>query len=96
VSSTPNVTIRPTMLTFAPNGDDFEISGMKIGRIDLMAGATAIPAAIFLPAAIRPPVYAPEHEAGTPATLTVNNRTAAASTCRAAFGSLDIGRPQCT
>ncbi len=92
-TSEGSVPLRPTDLVVrASNAGDFTIDDMQIGRVNLMAGATEIPAEAFNTAVVRPPISAPELKAGVPASLGLNNLTAAASVFRGMYTALDLSR----
>ncbi|HEU5316788.1 MAG TPA: hypothetical protein VFX49_11805 [Chloroflexota bacterium] len=89
----PNVKVRPTdLIVRDTNADDFQITSMRIGRVDLLTGATGIPAGIFKTSVQRPPISAPELEAGTQASIQLTNLTAAASRFMASYLCLDLSR----
>ncbi len=92
-TSEGSVPLRPTDLVVrASNAGDFTIDDMQIGRVNLMAGATAIPAEAFNTSVVRPPISAPELKAGVPASIGLNNLTAAASVFRGMYTALDLSR----
>lgn len=92
-TSEGSVPLRPTDLVVrASNAGDFTIDDLQVGRVNLMAGATAIPAEAFNTSVVRPPISAPELKAGVPASIGLNNLTAAASTFRAMYTALDLSR----
>lgn len=89
----PNVKVRPTdLIVRDTNADDFQITSMRIGRVDLLTGATGIPAGIFKTSVQRPPISAPELEAGTQASIQLTNLTGAASRFMASYLCLDLSR----
>lgn len=93
VSSEPNVKLRPTdLIVRESNADDFVLTSIKIGRVDLITGSVGVPASIFTGSQQRPPISAPELEAGTNATISVENLTNAASLFLAAYTCLDLSR----
>lgn len=92
-TSEGSVPLRPTDLVIrASNAGDFTIDDMQIGRVNLMAGATEIPAEAFNTSVVRPPISAPELKAGVPASIGLNNLTAAASVFRGMYTALDLSR----
>lgn len=92
-TSEGSVPLRPTDLVVrASNAGDFTIDDLQVGRVNLMAGATAIPAEAFNTSVVRPPISAPELKAGVPASIGLNNLTAAATTFRAMYTALDLSR----
>lgn len=92
-TSEGNVKLRPTDLIIkASNADDFQITSIRIGRVDLLAGSTGIPAGAFVSTVQRPPVSAPELEAGTQSVIALTNITALASRFMAMFTALDLSR----
>lgn len=92
-TSEPNVKVRPTdLIVRDANANDFQFTSMRIGRVDLLTGSTGIPAAIFQTGVQRPPISAPELEAGTIASIACTNLTAADSRFLAAYLCLDISK----
>lgn len=93
VTSEPNVKLRPTdLIVRESNADDFVLTSIRIGRVDLITGSVGVPASIFTGAQQRPPISAPVLEAGTNATIGVENLTNAASLFLAAYTCLDLSR----
>jgi len=93
VTSEGNVALRPTDLVVrASNAADFQFTQITIGRTNLLAGATGIPAEAFNTSVVRPPISAPVLEAGTLATLGTTNLTAGASRFMAMFTCLDLSK----
>lgn len=92
-SSEGNVSLRPTDLVVrASNAADFLINSMVVGRVNLLAGSTGIPAEAFNTSVVRPPISAPELKAGTAASIALLNLTAASSRFLAMYTALDLSR----
>jgi hypothetical protein len=92
-ASEGNVALRPTDLVVSSVvASDFSITTMVIGRTQLLAGATAIPADAFNTSVVRPPISSPVLEAGTVASIGLGNLTLAASTFRAMYTCLDLSK----
>jgi len=92
-TSEGNVRLRPTDLILkAENAGDWQLTSLRIGRVDLMSGATGIPGSAFTGAMARPPISAPVLEAGTLSSIQVNNLTLASSRFMAMFTALDISK----
>lgn len=90
-TSEATVPIRPTDLVIrASNAADFQIDDLEIGRINCLAGATAVPAENFNTAVVRPPLSAPALPAGVPAAIGLINLTPGASTFMAMYTCLDL------
>jgi hypothetical protein len=92
-SSEGNVSLRPTDLVIrSSNAADWQITNMVVGRVNLLAGATGIPAEAFNTSVVRPPISAPELKAGTAASINLTNLTAASSRFMAMYTALDLSR----
>lgn len=92
-SSEANVKLRPTdLIVRDTTADDWQITSIRIGRVDLLSGSTGIPATAFTGATSRPPVSAPVLEAGTQSTIYLTNLTGASSRFMAMFTALDLSK----
>jgi hypothetical protein len=92
-TSEGNVRLRPTDLIVKPeNAGDWQLTSLRIGRVDLMSGATGIPASAFTGSMQRPPISAPVLEAGTLSSIQASNLTLASSRFQAMFTALDISK----
>lgn len=92
-TSEGNVSLRPTDLVVrASNAADWQITNMTVGRVNLLAGSTGIPAEAFNTSVVRPPISAPELKAGTVASIALTNLTAASSRFLAMYTALDLSR----
>lgn len=92
-TSEGNVSLRPTDLVVrASNAPDWQITNMTVGRVNLLAGSTGIPAEAFNTSVVRPPISAPELKAGTVASIALTNLTAASSRFLAMYTALDLSR----
>lgn len=92
-TSEANVKLRPNdFIVREATADDWQITAMRIGRVDLLAGATGIPASCFTGAQARPPVSAPVLEAGTQSTLYITNLTGGSSRFMGMFTALDLSK----
>ncbi len=92
-TSEGNVSLRPTDLIIrSSNAADWQITSMVVGRVNLLAGSTGIPAEAFNTSVVRPPISAPELKAGTAASIAVTNLTAASSRFMAMYTALDLSR----
>ncbi|MEZ4447687.1 MAG: hypothetical protein R3B72_51905 [Polyangiaceae bacterium] len=71
---------------------DFAVNRIQIGRLNLLAGSHAIPAAMFKSGIERPPMETPMLPAGTEAKIEVTNRASAPRHFLAAFTGIDLSR----
>jgi len=69
---------------------DFTISRIQVGRLNLLAGSDAVPAAIFKSSVVRAPIATPILPAGTEAKIEVTNRSQAPRDFVAAFTGIDV------
>ena len=72
-------------------GDDFNISAMKMGRLDLVTGG-AVPASMFRSSVQRPPLETPALASSTTISMTVDNLTGAAKRFDGGFTGIDLDR----
>ena len=92
-TSEGNVSLRPTdLIVRSSNAADWQITSMVVGRVNLLAGSTGIPAEAFNTSVVRPPISAPELKAGTAASIAITNLTAASSRWLAMYTALDLSR----
>lgn len=89
----PNVHLRPTDLVVrAANVEDWLITDIQVGRVNMIAGANGISASAFSPLARRSVISCPPLQAGTNAQLAITNLTAASSRFLAHMVCGDISR----
>ena len=89
----PNVHLRPTDLVVrAANVEDWLITDIQVGRVNMIAGANGISASCFSPLAYRSVISCPPLQAGTNAQIAVTNLTLASSRFLAHMVCGDISR----
>ena len=93
VTSQSNVNIRVTdLIVRGSNAADFQFSFLQIGRVNLLAGATGVPAEAFNTGVVRPPISAPLLLGGVPASQSITNLTGANSRYLSMYAAVDASK----
>ena len=93
VTSQSNVNIRVTdLIVRSANAGDFQFTFLQIGRVNLLAGATGIPAEAFNTSVVRPPISAPLLLGGVPASQSITNITLANSRYMSMYSAIDASK----
>ena len=88
---TPVSNIRITRLTVSPaSAGSFIINNILAGRVNLFAGAGAVPADMFAPNSAAPPIEVPLVQAGTQIGVNVTNLSGAGVRFVGAFSTIDL------
>lgn len=91
IPAEPNVPFRITdFIVDDAIANDFRITALQIGRLNLLTSGDGIPASMFRTSVQRPPIETPRLEAGTEAVVSVLNTSGAARTFNAAFIAIDL------
>lgn len=91
IPAEPNVRFRITdFIVDDAIANDFRITAIQIGRLNLLTSNVGIPASMFRTSVQRPPIETPILEAGTQAVVTVLNTSGADRIFSASFIALDL------
>lgn len=91
VNVTPVSRVRITRFTVSPAiAGSFIVTSILAGRVNLFAGAGAVPADIFAPNNFGPPIEVPMVEAGTIIQVNGTNVSGAAARFIGAFSTIDL------